>query len=155
MLGPRATIFVTAIAMVVVTVSVLYALLRLNSPGLSGTSEHGTPLERDFQLIIREANISDRFDSGGRGWDSEDVSTQVCGRVDVATLKGLGMNGAPTWPMTFNGEPSRARYSWQMMQDKSLWDICATHSNRFLQINIDAETMVCSAEVSVLPQCDP
>lgn len=109
-------------------------------------------LEADLQRIIRSAEISDYY--GNPGWDREDVTDKVCPQVDVSVLKRLGMNDKPVWPMPFDGEPSRPTYLWRMIQDKGLGDICRTRSNRYLEISIDAETMVCAAEVSVLPQCD-
>ncbi|MBE0580276.1 hypothetical protein [Devosia sp.] len=109
-------------------------------------------LEADFQQVIRDAAVSDYY--GNPGWDREDVTEEVCPRVNVAVLKGLGMNDKPIWPMPFDGEPARPTYRWRMVQDAGLVDICRTRSNRYIEINIDAETLVCAAEVSVLPQCD-
>ena len=110
-------------------------------------------LDAHFQRVISEAQISDRY--GNPGWDAEDATSRVCDLVDVAILKGLGMRDAPIWSYPFDNQESRPVYVLSVVQDKGLVAACRDHSQRYLRIEIDAETFVCTATVSVRPTCDP
>ncbi len=107
-----------------------------------------------FDQVIEQADVSDRFDFDGGGWDREDVTGIICNRVDVSVLRGLGMSDKPVWPIPFDDEPSRPTYVWKQNQHKGLIAACQSHSLRYLEIEIDAETFACSAHVSVFPSCD-
>jgi hypothetical protein len=69
-------------------------------------------------------------------------------------MQSMGMSEKPFWPMPVDGKPSRPVYSWTMTQDSGLLASCSTFSTRYLKIVFDAESLVCSATVSAMPNCD-
>jgi hypothetical protein len=136
------------LGMVVVGFTLLVALLKLNNPGPK------TEIEIYFAKVLNEADVSDHYDWTGNGWDSEDVTDKVCDRVDVSILLGLGMSKEPIWPAPRDGTEVRPTYVWQMGQDKGFFAACEDHSIRQLRIEIDAETLACTATVMPYPTCD-
>ena len=147
-IGQRIKVLFAAVGLVVVGFSLLFALLKLNSPGPN------PELQALFQRVINDAAISDQFDWNGDGWDSEDVTDKICGRVDLATLVTLGMSDKDIWPTSFDGAASRPTYVWGVNQRKGFFAACEDHSIRRLRIEIDAETLVCTATVQPFPTCD-
>jgi len=134
--------------MVLAGCSLLFALLKINSPGPN------PELQALFQRVINDATISDHYDWHGNGWDRADVTEKICGRVDLGTLVALGMSNKPVSSVTVNGETPRPTYVWQVDQRKSFVAACQDHSIRRLRIKIDAETLACTASIQPFPTCD-
>lgn len=147
-IGPRSKILIAAAGMISVGCILLFGLLKMNSPGPV------PELQALFQQVISDAAISDQYDWDGAGWDREDVTAKICDRVDVATLVALGMSEKPIWSMPLNGAASKPTYVWGVNQRKSFVAACQDHSIRRLRIEIDAETLACTASIQPFPTCD-
>ena len=114
-------------------------------------------LEADFQRVINEAQVADYYrGSEGGGWDEEDVTDKICDRVDRSILNDLGLpvDDRTRWRFPVNGTIDKPQDIWTIHQDKGAIAACRDRSARFLKIGIDRHTSVCSAWVSVMPNCD-
>jgi hypothetical protein len=132
----------TAIGAIVLVLAVALAVQLFGTAPKFG-------MEAYFQQVIAEAQLRDGY-SSTTGWDKADVSGRICDRVSVVSLNSLGLEMSEQ----VAGRPKPANV-WRVQENKSLWDVCRDHFHRVLDIAIDKETMVCTATVRDLPECDP
>ena len=105
-------------------------------------------MEAHFQQVIREANVAEVF-RGSAGRQIDDVTDAICDRVSPGVLNGMGIpvDDRKVWPLAIGGE-EKPMDIWKVYQDKG-WISACNDGIRHLQIAIDRETAVCTAQVKL------
>lgn len=122
-----------------------FGLTVLALVALTGFSPR-SGVQADFQRILNNAEVLNRG-------DTQDVSREVCGLVDVNILQSIEPQ-VPILPRDLSNKEPSPTYVWGVVQDKGLIEACQDHTQRYLRILIDAETLSCRAVVWVRPTCD-